>query len=237
MIDNTPRIVQGDARTDLAAVLDGETADAIITDPPYSSRTHDGSEERTEIPYQSIDERDVAEIGAQLVAHCHGWIVVFTDHVLIDAWSRALAAGRRYVFAPVVALTIGRSVRILGDGPASWADYLICSRPRILPMSTWGALPGGYVGTRGPRQPQSGRQRQAGDKSETLMASVVRDYSRPGDLVLDPFAGSGTTGAACSNLGRRFLGIEIDPLRAAESHARLARHHESSAWLLGGCEP
>ncbi len=35
--------------------------------------------------------------------------------------------------------------------------------------------------------------------------------SRPGDLVLDPFAGSGTTGAVAVRLGRRFLGIELKP--------------------------
>lgn len=33
----------------------------------------------------------------------------------------------------------------------------------------------------------------------------------PGDLILDPFMGSGTTGVACANLGRKFIGIEIEP--------------------------
>jgi DNA modification methylase len=37
---------------------------------------------------------------------------------------------------------------------------------------------------------------------------VVLAFSRPGNLVLDPFMGSGTTGVACQKLGRRFLGIE-----------------------------
>lgn len=42
-------------------------------------------------------------------------------------------------------------------------------------------------------------------------AEFVAAYSDPGETVCDPFMGSGTTGVACVNLGRKFLGIEIDP--------------------------
>lgn len=44
-----------------------------------------------------------------------------------------------------------------------------------------------------------------------LLAYLVKTYTNPGDLVIDPFAGSGTTGHACIELGRRFTGCEIDP--------------------------
>ncbi len=43
-----------------------------------------------------------------------------------------------------------------------------------------------------------------------LMRWLVATYSNPEDLVLDPFAGSGTTGVACVQLGRRFVGMELD---------------------------
>jgi DNA modification methylase len=36
-------------------------------------------------------------------------------------------------------------------------------------------------------------------------------FSNPGDVVFDPFMGSGTTGVACAQLDRRFIGVELDP--------------------------
>jgi site-specific DNA-methyltransferase (adenine-specific) len=44
-----------------------------------------------------------------------------------------------------------------------------------------------------------------------LLERIVRVHSNPGDLVLDFFAGSGTTGQAAANLGRRFLLIDSSP--------------------------
>ena len=47
-------------------------------------------------------------------------------------------------------------------------------------------------------------------KSLKLMESLVKIHTNEGDTVLDPFMGSGTTGLACKNLGRKFIGIEKD---------------------------
>lgn len=49
------------------------------------------------------------------------------------------------------------------------------------------------------------------EKPLRLMEQIVATHSQPGDVVLDPFMGSGTTGVAAIKLGRRFIGIELDP--------------------------
>lgn len=54
-----------------------------------------------------------------------------------------------------------------------------------------------------------------------LMERIIRLTTNEGDLVVDPFAGSGTTGVACVNTNRRFIGFEIDPLYADMANERI----------------
>jgi len=61
----------------------------------------------------------------------------------------------------------------------------------------------------------------ATQKSLVGMMSMLVDYTDLGDLVLDTHCGSGTTGVACLRLGRRFLGIEVDPAMAETARERL----------------
>jgi site-specific DNA-methyltransferase (adenine-specific) len=57
---------------------------------------------------------------------------------------------------------------------------------------------------------------------EQLLGRIIRASSNPDDLVVDPFAGSGTTLAVASKLGRRYLGCELSPQYAARIRDRLA---------------
>jgi site-specific DNA-methyltransferase (adenine-specific) len=59
-------------------------------------------------------------------------------------------------------------------------------------------------------------------KPVRLLERIVAASSRPGDLVLDPYAGSGTTGVAAARLGRRWLLIDRNPAAVAIARARLA---------------
>lgn len=61
---------------------------------------------------------------------------------------------------------------------------------------------------------------------ESLLARIITASSNPGDCVLDPFSGSGTTAAAAVQLGRNYVGIEISPKYVANSNERLARLKE-----------
>jgi modification methylase len=67
----------------------------------------------------------------------------------------------------------------------------------------------------------SGRKLHPTQKPEALLARVLLSSSKPGDVVLDPFFGSGTTGAVAKRLGRRFIGIERDAGYAAAAKARI----------------
>ena len=68
-----------------------------------------------------------------------------------------------------------------------------------------------------------GRKVHPTQKPEALLARVLLSSSRPGDVVLDPFHGTGTTGAVATRLGRRFIGIERDAAYAAAAEARISQ--------------
>lgn len=62
------------------------------------------------------------------------------------------------------------------------------------------------------------------EKPAGLMAKVVQNASRPGDIVLDPFMGTATTAVAALSLGRQFIGFEIDPAFFDASCRRVEQH-------------
>lgn len=209
-------------------VLAGVECDALICDPPYSANTHDGHNEmgaqmmaltgqhtREPIAYDAWAANTVAEFVGSFAGRVRGWWACMTSHDLIPAWEAAYAAAGLYSFAPVV--IIQKRPRLVGDGPSSWAVYMMVARPRNVEFSRWGCLPGAYdsVTVKG-----SGI---AGTKPLDLMRAIVRDYSRPGDLVCDPFVGSGTTALAALSEGRRFVGSEQKPEHYEIARRRLDR--------------
>jgi modification methylase len=68
----------------------------------------------------------------------------------------------------------------------------------------------------------NGKKLHPTQKPEALLARVILASSRPDDLVLDPFCGTGTTGAVAKRLGRRFIGVERERTYAAAAQARMA---------------
>jgi modification methylase len=67
-----------------------------------------------------------------------------------------------------------------------------------------------------------GKKLHPTQKPESLLARVILSSSRPDDLVLDPFSGTGTTGAVAKLLRRRFIGFERDAAYAAAARQRIA---------------
>ena len=69
---------------------------------------------------------------------------------------------------------------------------------------------------------------------ESLLARIIAVSSNPGDCVLDPFSGSGTTAAAAIQLGRNYVGVEISEKYVENSNERLAqlkKQHQSNLFL------
>ncbi len=211
--------------------LDGVECDACIVDAPYGERVHSGHDagvgnagRRRDLNYAGWTPDDVRDFVSYWSPRTRGWMVSITSHDLAPAWAEAMEARGRYVFPPLPWVAHGSRVRLAGDGPSSWTCWIIVGRPRKGSdrtgrlYSRWGTLPGAYViGADNHGTFASGSQsRHIGGKPLALMEALVRDYSRPGDLVCDPCAGYGTTLAAALRQGRQAVGSEMDP----KTHAR-----------------
>lgn len=221
----------GDWRTVLADV----TCGALIADPPYGARTHAAVVERNDEAgrtegltpqYAAWTPTDVHEFVRSWSPRVSGWIVTLTSHDLIPHWEDAHASVGRYCFTPIPCVMRGMSVRMAGDGPSSWSVFAVVARPRSKEFATWGTLDGAYTG---PRGSEAGGGR---GKPGWLMSALVRDYSKPGDVVCDPFTGWGSTLMAAVENGRHAIGSEIDPQAFAEAQRRLARPQQID--MFGG---
>ena len=216
-------------------VLAGVECDALIVDPPYGSRTHTGHDAavrisqyaadfgdgvapptyRRSLNYSSWTPDDVRAFVQHWSPLTRGWFCAFSCSDLFPRWREAFEEAGRCTFAPVACVIRGMGVRIAGDGPSSWTVYLNVARPRSREAASWGALNGAYVVDRAPAH--------IGGKPLELMAAIIRDYTRPGDLVCDPCAGMATTGIAALAAGRRFVGAEVDPKTHAAALERVRR--------------
>ena len=79
------------------------------------------------------------------------------------------------------------------------------------------------------RLKRDGQKAHPTQKPEALLHRVLLASTKPGDLVLDPFFGTGTTGAVARRLGRRFIGIERDADYAAIARERIAAVEPAAA--------
>jgi hypothetical protein len=154
------------------------------------------------LPYDGWTPADAAALVSAWSPQCSGWFVAITSHDLQHAYQDALEAGGRYSFAPIPLVTPGMSIRLCGDGPSSWTCWvMVAARPAEL--SRWGTLPGAYI-SRKQDSPIPG------GKNLEIVRQIIRDYTRPGDLVVDPCAGGATTLIAAAIEGRYALGSEDD---------------------------
>jgi site-specific DNA-methyltransferase (adenine-specific) len=174
--------------------------DAVITDPPYGinySKYESHIDDPAMYPRLMADLQSLAE---PLVSD--GWMCVFQAAKMAPKWGEWFGDKWRLVALPKTFVQI-----LPGLGPTWATDYALVwplGKPSqrgksrdwfIQETSDMSLRPKGHPCPR----PLRG------------MVHLVDALSEQGQMVVDPFMGSGTTGVACMNLGRKFIGIEIEP--------------------------
>ena len=232
----------------------GTVADALIVDAPYSERTHAGHDDgvtrdsaarhtrgrgyapmnRRVIDYIAWNGEDVSTFVRAFAPSVRGWMCSLTDHALAGAWDVAMVGAERYTFSPIACIEHASRIRLTGDGPPQWSTWLVVSRPRTAEfLAAWHALRHEHgVCPRGAYAGAKEAKPITGGKPLWLMRAIVGDYTAPGDLVLDPCAGGGTTLVAAVELGRRAIGCEPDAGRYEIAAKRLRAAREQRVLSL-----
>jgi len=192
--------------------------DHIVTDPPYEQRLHeaaktvsnyrvDNGPELREIPFESIDviRADFINL-AQKVSK--GWFVGFCNLEGVAKWADAINASDMKYKKACVWVKPDATPQFNGQCPATGAECFVtawCGSGK----SKWNA-----GGKRGVYTHLTNSKDRHGvhptEKPLRLMKELLADFTNEGDLICDPFMGSGTTGVACASMGRKFVGVELN---------------------------
>lgn len=192
--------------------------DHIICDPPYEDELHaaigkinrircDGNRTRDYFGFSGINATR-QEVAPMLVASSLGWLIVFTLAEGVRAWRDPIQAAGGKWDTTLAWIKPDASPRFNGQGAARGFECAV---------TAW--CGGGYRkwnagGKRGiyTHCVNVGRQGEhPTEKPLSLMMELLADFTQQCELICDPYCGSGTTGIAAVKLGRRFIGVEIDP--------------------------
>lgn len=206
----------GDCRLilgDCLEILPRLEADHVIGDPPYEDELHkamgrikrnDGREMVQELGFDGVNASR-ADIAAAAVEASSGWVILFTLAEGVRSWRDDLQAAGAKWDTTCFWIKPDASPRFNGQGPARGAECFVTSWAGK-GHRRWNA--GGKRGVY-THCVNTGRQGEhPTEKPVPLMMELVQDFTQPGQVICDPFLGSGTTGVACVRLGRRFIGIE-----------------------------
>lgn len=243
-----------------------DPVDHILCDPPYETEAHtkarralvDSTQKRGAVntgEVRRIDQPLEIDFGAisdeerRLAASLFGrlarrWVVAFCQIEAIAAWRAAYeAAGLQWVRGGIWRKPDG-APQFTGDRPGQGFESIAIAHPRGRKRWNGG---GKHAFWTCPLQHERGTASKGKSDHPTvkplpLMLEMVADFTDPGEVVLDAFAGSGTTGVACVRLGRVFVGIEREPkyfdlacerLRAEEAQSTLSARRTGQGALWG----
>jgi len=210
-------IVVGDCLDIMAQMPDG-CVDLVVTDPPYGIGYKSGWQEAWSGEKRKVDDAFGADIldtsccgGMAKVLSSGGAIYLLTRWDVINSWAAALdesgitvvqrivwdkvvwgMGDLRYFGSQAEDILFGRK----GDHRLNWKQRE-GNIWRVWKAEMWN-YPGGHSG-------------HPTEKPIGLIQRAVEASSNPGDLIFDPFIGSGTTAVVADRLGRKFFGCDINP--------------------------
>jgi site-specific DNA-methyltransferase (adenine-specific) len=198
--------------------LPGNSVDFILTDPPYLVNYQDrnGRSIRNDANSNWLQPamREAYRVLKQdrIAIMFYGWTKV---DAFFAAWKDA---GFRPVGHIVFRKTYSSKTRFLSYRHEQ--AYLLAKGRPPLP-----ARPIADVID----MPYSGNKLHPTQKPVPALVPLIRSFTLPDELILDPFAGSGSTCAAAMLCGRKYLGIELDPVYFQEASRRMSRIGERAA--------
>ena len=233
----------GDFRDGIASIPDSSVG-VVITDPPYSQhvhaaqrRGHTGYEEQQsssratfnrsrELGFEHLTPEMRASSATHFARIAQRWVLVFTDHEGSQEWKNDLEASGLEVVRFGVWIKVGATRQFTGDRPAVGHEVIVIAHPAGRKRWNGGGRHAVWTYPIVLDRGANGARLHTTQKPLALMEALVRDFTDPEELILDPFAGSGTTGVAALRLGRRFVGWEMDEKYHAVASKRLDRARE-----------
>lgn len=218
------RVINSDAMKALRE-LDAGSIDAVITDPPYGiayeSRTIRSGQRKAIANDENPFVWWMSALGDLLTPE--GCVVCFCRWDVTEPFKSALEWSGLTVRGQVIWDKVLHGMGDTARAPAPQHETI------------WFASKKDYR-LPGPRPRSVVRHQRVHhqamthptEKPVSLMAELVRSYCRPGGRVLDPFMGTGSTGVACIDEGRSFIGVEMDAGYCDIAQARLARSAEAA---------
>ena len=174
--------------------------------------------------FSPITEAERAANGAEVARLTRRWALTFCQVEASVRWAAALSAtGHHRYVRSCVFVKLDPQPQLTGDRPSMGWETIVVTHPKGKPHWNGGGRCGVFYSLSGKSvDRRDGRSVHPTQKPTELMVELIELFTNPGDIVLDPFAGSGTTGVACLRLGRRFIGCELSPQYAAIARERLA---------------
>lgn len=199
--------------------LADNSVDHVITDPPYDERTHAGARTGgSSSVILSIDfqpsNRLLEPFIREALRIAKRWIIAFCSLEMFGDYQRL--AGDTWIRAGFWRRSDG-CPQFTGDRPGQPGEGVA-----IMHRSSRKRWNGGGKHAYWTCGVERHERVHPTQKPVKLMMELIRDFTDEGDLVLDPFAGSGSTGVAAIRLGRRFLGFESNDEYCRTANERLA---------------